>query len=294
MRPRRVLLGTVTLLFLIGAIYDGILFRLSLSSFFSNEFSNEPKVKPQGSVALERIDASFRANATFDVTSIDGSTGTNVRGRLNVTRASSLRQSAVPSVHSNNRIDTSAGTARISPATIVVQLSGEMGNNLSKIAHGHALSLWLKREFGLEATVILRHQTHPKWVRARQSVQKCFPVTRSYNFSAANTPEFDNSYRQQSAWLGSSLDGININESFNVSKALQLFTQLNHSGEEQQLDDGNGNISLPFLYADLLVSCDLFMDKFYDDYRELFRVDPACCNHRPEPDESVFVSYSSC
>jgi hypothetical protein len=284
MRPRRVLLASLTFLFLIGAIYDGIIFRLSLSySFFSNEF----KAKPQG----ERSESSLHTNITASSSSVDPSTGMNVPSRPNLTtraKASSIRHS----LQTNGTAVTTATTTSTQPATIVVQLSGEMGNQLSKIAHGHALFLWLKREFRLDATVVLRHQTKPKWVRGRDNLQKCFPATRSYDFSAANTLEFENRSRQQSAWLGSSLDAINNPESAaNVSRALQLFAQFNRSEvHEQHSSMSNSNISLPFLYADLLVSNDLFMDRFYDDFRELFRFDPACCQQRPEPDESVFVS----
>jgi hypothetical protein len=302
------LLASVTLLLLIGAIYD---VRLSLSySVISNEF----KAKPQG----DRSESSPHEKITTGSSSVDASTDMNVPSRLNLTtrvKASSIRHSfqtngtdttannnallfsvsapetAVTTIPSANNINGAVTETSTQPATIVVQLSGEMGNQLSKIAHGHALFLWLKREFRLDATVVLRHQTHPKWVGGRDNVQNCFPATRSYDFSGANTLEFENRSRQQSAWLGSSLDAINNPESAaNVSSALQLFAQLNRSEMHEQHSMSNSNISLPFLYADLLVSNDLFMDRFYDDFRELFRFDSACCHHRPEPDESVFVS----
>jgi hypothetical protein len=306
MRSRRVLLASVTLLF-IGAIYDKISVGLSLSSFISNEF----KVEPQG----ERSDSSLHANHTVSSSFVDSSSGMNVQSRLNLknrAKASSIQQSlqandadttannntlffTAPSAHNINGTVTTAMARNTQPATIVVQLSGEMGNQLSKIAHGHALLLWLKREFRIDATIVLRHQEHPKWVRARASVQKCFPATRSYDFSAANTLEFKNRSRQQSAWLGSSLDAINNIESVaNVTRALQLFARFNRSEVPEQHSSsnsmGNSNISLPFLYSDLLVQNDFFMDRFYEDYRELFHFDPACCLHRPEPDESIFVS----
>jgi hypothetical protein len=314
MRSRRVLLAGATLLFLIGAIYyDRIFFRPSLSSFISDEF----KVEPQG----EHSNSSLHTNNRASSSAVDPSSWVNVQSRLNLTtrfKASSIQQSlqtndadttannnaifftssapktaatTAPSAHNIHRTANTDTATNTQSATIVVQLSGEMGNQLSKIAHGHALFLWLKREFGLEATVILRHQEKPKWLSARENVQKCFPATRSYDFSAANTLEFQNRSRQQSAWLGSSLDSINNPESVaNVSRALQLFAQFNRSGVHEQHSSSNSNISLPFLYSDLLVMDDLFMDRFYDDYRELFRFDPACCQHRPEPDESVFVS----
>jgi hypothetical protein len=304
MRPRRVLLASVTLLFLIGAVYDRIFFRLSLSSFISNEF----KVEPQG----ERSNSSLHANITASPSSVDPPSGMNFWSRLNLktrAKASSIQQSLQTNdadTNANNNalfftssapkiVATTATVTSNQSATIVVQLSGEMGNQLSKIAHGHALFLWLKREFRLDATIILRHQEKPKWISARENVQKCFPATRTYDFSAANTLEFENRSRQQSALLGSSLDAINNPESVaNVSRALQLFAQLNRSAVHEQHSSsnsmGNSNISSPFLYSDFLVMDDLFMDRFYDDYRELFRFDPACCQHRPDPDESVFVS----
>jgi hypothetical protein len=317
MRSRRVLVASVTLLCLIGTIYDRIFSRLSLSSFISNEF----KVEPQG----ERSDSSLQTNHTVSSSVIYSSSGMNVQSRLNLktrAKASSIQQSLqtneadatpnnnsllftssapkpaaiiAPSAHNINGTVTIATATSTQPATIVVQLSGEMGNQLSKIAHGHALSLWLKREFRVDATIVLRHQDKPKWISARENVQKCFPATRSYDFSAANTLEFEDRSRQQSALLGSSLDAINNPESLgNVSRALQLFVHFDRAEvhEQHSISNsmGNSNISLPFLYSDLLVMDDLFMDRFYDDYRELFRFDPACCQHRPEPDESIFVS----
>lgn len=280
MRSPRVLLVSATLFVLIGVIYDRIFFRLSLSSFVLNEF----KVEPQGERSASSLHANSKASSSF----VGPSPGMNVQSRVSLTtraKASSIQQSL-----QTNDTDTTA-------ATIVVQLSGEMGNQLSKIAHGHALLLWLKREFRLDATIVLRHQEkRKKWIPARENVQKCFPATRSYDFSAANTLEFDNRFQVQSAWLGSSLDAINDPESVanDVSRALQLFAQFNRSAEvHEQHSSSNSNISLPFLYSDLLVMDDLFMDRFYDDYRELFRFDPACCQHRPEPDESVFVSVLS-
>jgi hypothetical protein len=301
-------------LFLVSAMYERMFSQLSLSSFISNEL----KVQPQG----KHSDSSLHTNNTAGSSSVDLSSGVDSQSRLKLTtraKASSPIQEslqtndadttlnntaisftssvpetvahAAPSAHNIDRAaptDTVTNTQR---ATIVVQLSGEMGNQLSKIAHGHALFLWLKREFGLDATIVLRHQERPKWLRARESVQKCFPATRSYDFSAANTLEFENRYKQQSAWLGSSLDAINNPESVaNVSRALQLFAQFNRSEVHEQHSSSNSNISLPFLYSNRMVMLDLFMDRFYNDYRELFRFDPACCQHRPEPDESVFVS----
>lgn len=55
----------------------------------------------------------------------------------------------------------------IDSPTILVQLGGELANNLGHMARGFGLAWWLEREFGLNATVMLRHGViHAKWTSA--------------------------------------------------------------------------------------------------------------------------------
>jgi hypothetical protein len=179
-----------------------------------------------------------------------------------------------------------SGTGSTATATVTNQL--RLLFNLEKSSPnctGHALA-WLKRVQSDAIIVVLRHQP------GRNGFKSVCPWRVPMIYAANSVWE---TLSQQSAWLGSSLDAINNPESVaNVSRTLQLFAQFNRSEVHGQHSGsnsiGNSNISLPFLYSDLLVMGDLFMDRFYDDFRELFHFDPACCLHRPEPDESVFVS----
>ena len=85
-------------------------------------------------------------------------------------------------------------------ASIVVFLNGEMGNHLSNLAKAWSVKL-MAEEYGISSDLVLRHQSHRKWIRGRDSVKHCFPKLRHYNFSAANTLAFDNLAREQERLL---------------------------------------------------------------------------------------------
>jgi len=176
--------------------------------------------------------------------------------------------------------------------SIVIQLSGEMGNNLAHFAHGHALYLWLKRQYGVNDTnIILRHQVHPKWKAGRKALQQCFPNTRSFDFAAGNTPEFEQRRDEQTTVFGGPdpFAGVSSSEKAVVESALRKFIKLK-SNKRSRPAETIGNISLPFLYSKAFVTANFWVDLYYDDLRHFLRFDPACCRLKPDPDEAVFVS----
>jgi len=189
------------------------------------------------------------------------------------------------------------------PYTLVCQLSGELGNQLSHLAHCHAVRLWLDRiqhEQGVppaqrvSVEMQVRHQKHTsKWKRARDDLQLCFPSTRTYNFNGApNTKYFQRRQKEQIEWLGTvaPFNGINFRQKpKSVESGLQDFIRRTKSvpydGDEQY-------ITMPFLYAEEMVMVDAFVDKFYGDIKQYLRFDLSskdCCKLKPYPDESVFV-----
>ena len=179
----------------------------------------------------------------------------------------------------------------------IAQLSGEMGNNLGKLAHGYGLAWWLQEEYGLmNSTIVLRHQEgHNKWLRARAGLQKCFPNTRSWDFETGNTPEFLSRQTQQAEWLGSKFaEAPPGKDKDEVDQFLQEFLQLLRHENAKPAEGSSSTISLPFLYANSFVMLSTFMDRYYDNYRQLFSFDDtACCKLKPDPDESVFVSETA-
>jgi hypothetical protein len=191
------------------------------------------------------------------------------------------------------------------PISIVVQLSGEMGNNLQKIAFGRALQNLAQERYQMDTHLVFRHQDRvAKWIRAKQDIQQCFPHLRHYDFELGNSAEFEKRRLQQVHWLGNEAsqwlqlpNGVNSSQ---TDKGLDYLhrlvvnqTQTDDSTNTTTMMDlppNDANISLPFIYSLSFVG-DSLIDRYYHDFRELFTFDElACCHLVPDADESVFVS----
>jgi hypothetical protein len=85
--------------------------------------------------------------------------------------------------------------------TVVVQLSGELGNHMHKIASGMCVKNQIEKSLGLKTELKFRAQESSKWKRAMQSTKEAFPNTRSFDFRAGNTEEFDQAHLLQEQWL---------------------------------------------------------------------------------------------
>jgi hypothetical protein len=186
--------------------------------------------------------------------------------------------------------------------SVVVQLSGELGNHLSKIAFGYSVQQRLWERYRLASHLVLQHQERgSKWISARRDVQTCFPHFRSTDFCVGNSPEFQHRLQQQREWLGgtnaSKLVLANLISSEDVDASLfylnELLRQQNRSDVlTSPLSDhlNPGNISLPFLYAQSFASLE-DIDAYYHELQNLFVFDEeSCCRAVPAVDEHVFVS----
>jgi hypothetical protein len=184
-------------------------------------------------------------------------------------------------------------------ATIVIQLSGEMANNLQHIAHGVGLQLWLKEQFNIPSNVILRHfvgpnnrAPKPKWKSARNDILQCFPFLKNWDFTAGNNKEFLKRQSQQKGWLGEQrmdrLFGmINGQTSAEIESGLALLKDIMNNPYRPVVED-DATIRLPYLYSESLDVYPL-LDRSYESFRQLFQIDStACCAQRPLADESVF------
>lgn len=130
------------------------------------------------------------------------------------------------------------------PLTIIVALSGEMGNNLGKLAHGICLEEWLRDDFGVGRTqLVLRHQAHPKWKRGQAALQRCFPWTRTLQFAAGNTPSLDawDAIRPADwpTWFRN-MRQVNTFDIANITQALQYTVDL-YRQQQQQSQQGDAN-----------------------------------------------------
>jgi hypothetical protein len=207
--------------------------------------------------------------------------------------------------------DSTTTTMVYYDASIVVQLSGEMGNNLNKLAFGRGLQLLLAEQ-NVTTNLVLRHQEHPKWKLAQRNIQQCFPNLAHFDFQAGNTPEFRERQLQQRLLYGTSSSDLVLsgNSNSNSNATMAVLDHLNHlvqrkhhsnpttSQKNNNIYNNNtrdlwvepgATIQPPFLYADQMVSME-FMDRFKDDFLEFFRFDThKCCATLPDDDESVFV-----
>lgn len=185
-------------------------------------------------------------------------------------------------------------------ATIVVFLSGEMGNHLSILAKAHSVALVAQAQYGISTELVLRHQSHPKWVFGQDSIQSCFPKLRHYNFSAANSEAFDQlAARQDGILLEKQWDPVRLklesdqDDKYTIKESISYWKKILESPTlvaELEQDSAGTAVSLPFLTVASWCPLDL-LDQHLDEIRSFFEFDKAtCCKIQPDPDESVFVS----
>jgi hypothetical protein len=182
------------------------------------------------------------------------------------------------------------------PLTIVINLSGEMGNHLSKLAYGYSVKWMLQEEYNITTHVILRHQASNKWVKAAENVQRCFTATRSWSFEEGNTDEFDFRDGQQKEWMGENHQYFSFSPTCNDEGCIRQHTDLMIKSIIKDWDDSptigdHYNISLPFIFSDGYATVGYFNDRYASRIAELFHFDegsPECCAARADPDESVF------
>lgn len=199
-------------------------------------------------------------------------------------------------------------------ASIVVQLSGEMANNLHHIAHGIGLQLWAKEEFDIDCNLILRHHEgpnnrspRPKWKSARDNIQQCFPQLANWNFGEGNKKDFLTKQNLQRQWLlqqqqqqqqGENAYGgmddlfgsINSRDPIDIQKGLAILAHriLPDPHRPSVEDYQESAIRLPFLLSETLDAFPM-IDKYYTQIRNLMEFnETACCATIPSENDSVF------
>lgn len=189
------------------------------------------------------------------------------------------------------------GTAEY-PIAIITYLSGELGNNLGKLATGYGLKWWLQDDFGIHSRVILQHQDVDKWVRARDSINLCFPNLRHSNFEEANNDEMNKVDQLQLEWLGeshhNSLRSSTAMRPQTASNVRMLITALTKALRKPNRPAINPeyNFTVPFVKADSFAGLGIITSRYSKRFREeLMAFDfetPQCCKERAAFNESVF------
>ena len=242
---------------------------------------------------------------------------------------SSLTTSTSLINHSSVLIQTDDAT--FAPViTIVVDLTGELGNNLHHIAHARGIQL-LAREppYSISTKLVLRKAgTQAKAQTSSRKIKKCFPNLRGLNYFAGNGEEVSERQQQQQQLLGKNeASKLSMPSSATLENVQDMLSYLKHTlnqMKDQQHQERhhnstiiNGNkiqtrrtnslpasmieiatqvndnldesiVSLPYVHVKSMCNRQ-FIDLFYDDYHEFFKLDEnSCCKQRPYPSESVF------
>lgn len=191
-----------------------------------------------------------------------------------------------------------------SAATIIIHMSGEMGNHINHLAHAYPIAWWAERKYGIKTRMIIRDQVirgriSPKSGSAHAVFAKCFPRLKTlYDGARANSPEYGIRMAQQHGWDMANdtvLQHINnvIKTESDVDFTLEHLQVLAKSDSIPEIDE-NATITLPLLES-ILMENNRFVDWFYHDLRWLLTFnDTACCKALPDADETVLVRCIHC
>jgi hypothetical protein len=177
--------------------------------------------------------------------------------------------------------------------TVVMQVRGEMGNHLQKIAHGYGIHWYAQDEFEFLPSLKLRHLKKPKWKTARIDIVQCFKQLRNLDYESGHAPAFVKLQKEQAAWLSqqppdvvSAMYQIRDESLHNISQGIQAMKHL----ATLPKDSKPPHMEYPIVVLGGPMR-NALVDQYYDRYRDLFAFDDkACCAQLPEPDETVFVS----
>jgi hypothetical protein len=175
---------------------------------------------------------------------------------------------------------------------IVIQLVGEMGNQLCRLAYAYGLKWMLEEDYQASSKIILRHQPSEKWIRARKSVVTCFPKMRHLDFSEAFTQEFKTQLAKQNSMIGNTtLFAKNCRTENCIRSKLETLLDIqNQFINNFYANPINAKISLPFLYVETMAVLGYINDRYHERIKLLFEFDldnPDCCSVRAKLGENV-------
>jgi len=194
----------------------------------------------------------------------------------------------VPSAVNND--NTAARTTQPSrtnamTVTIIVQLSGELGNHLSKLAAALGVAMSLQSRYQIRSNLVLRHQDRTnKWQHAVQDLQQCFPATRRLNVSEAQ--DFTGVTHRSAHLMPEIFRGINSDDAETVDAALQAVAMAAYNN----ISSNNNDTHSITLYSNHLSLWDVYVHRYYQQLRQFFAFDENnhnCCHLRPHPHETV-------
>ena len=193
--------------------------------------------------------------------------------------------------------------------SIVVELTGELGNHLHHIAHGRAIQTTLWNDHRIPSHLIFRRpSSDKKYRKTHEQLRTCFRHLRHMEIQDPKTSSFPSQKTldnlQRAIFGDERAEMLTIQRGSGYSHIKAAVGMLLHLLETERdwknatvveiLSQMPAEVSLPFLQADAMINRQT-MDRFYDDFRGFFNFDEeVCCAGEdiPNPGLAVFVSVS--
>lgn len=219
-----------------------------------------------------------------------------------------LHPSATPTNNSSNELTVDTFNSSSRNLTIVIQLSGELGNHLAKMATGAALALeWKARVRHGNVQLLLQRQEHTtKGERVEKQLQTCFPYLLELFQMSSTIPDLDEQlerlqshlvlYDGKEVSLASVLDRVNSYPPVRVDETLDWLAKHWNDLSSSPPNTPSSTISTyPFLYANHLAELeDLYVKRHYSALRRLLTMSTTSeCQPRPpnDGDYDILVHY---
>ena len=173
---------------------------------------------------------------------------------------------------------------------LIVQLSGEMANNLAFISNGLGYQVILEQRYNISTKLYLRHQNHDKWKLAHRDISNCFPILSRWNFSHANTLDFDEAVSEQERRMEDGNISKPTREDLRGSNDQGLRAWLDHFAVVSRIPrNSKYDIPIPFFYLQRSwYQMVHHLDASLPSILETLRFDSRCCRRTPGEDEHVF------
>ena len=308
-------------------IFTPLVKEWSLTRDIQNDLSSRFRTE---TTAMTKTATGADMAATFNsTTSTSQDANANVTHKIENNTKSEAATSTIHTIKNTNRVDAITATelgddttetatsnwtkgmieansqfASKIKASVVVTMSGQLGNILSYLAFAKGIQLRLQHEYGVEVDLFAYSPT----VRAssRKELKHCFPKISS--MQSITKSEYTKKEEEQKLLLGPRLKALqytnrNLKNRRNSIRPLVLTGFFPWQGQTDALNqfydnvlsenaNSTTNVSAAFLSVSNLGGNNA-LDHYYKEIRDFLQFEtnnPKCCALTPDPDETVFVS----
>ena len=187
--------------------------------------------------------------------------------------------------------------------TLIVQLRGELGNQLSVLANARITQLLARAKYPhIHMHLVGQHQYDTKWTRGRDVLIQCFNAFTDFDFEGGtHNEEFRIVQNLQQAWLNvAERNQLSNVRSFHFLDSLLLQQEQNQNDRHNttgssipQLPSTVSKYSLPYLTASSFSWIDCLRNEgYYNEMRQWLQFNmKECCNSNVRPNDNDIVFH---